>query len=479
MTREQPAGVVQRLGARAEAEPDAPALSARSADGHWTRLTNAELLRRVHTAGHALRSMDHPTGKVLIALPNGVDFFAWVLAAWSAGLTPLIAPPGSSERELDTLFSSQPEPRSATHVCRPAPQHEAADRGPVRPGPEPEQAWCMPSGGSTGLPRFIPVAGRPSQQLASQSRLLRSLGWQPRSTQLVMGPLHHAAPYTSAMTGLYADNHIVVVERFTREAVEDAVARFSPTWLQATPHQMALLLADKATVSRLAEHLTGLMHTAAPCPRPVKKAWIDLLGGDRLFELYGSTQMIGAVISSGTQWLARPGTVGRPHMTQVRIVGPDGAELPRGTVGEVFMRTAATRRLGAAQAAHLRAHGGGFYSVGDLGYLDDDGYLYLTDRVDDVINVGGANVSAREVEGVLLDHPDVREALVVGRAHDLLGQVVSALVVPADPAQPPSGADLRAFCAQRLEAHKVPASVETVPEFERSHAGKIERYRYQ
>ncbi|MFC1419295.1 AMP-binding protein [Streptacidiphilus cavernicola] len=499
MTRQREApvlspSVVRQLARLAADSPDELVLSARSSSGDWLSLTRAELGRHIDRATRELTA-GTTGGKTLVSLPNSAQFFIAVLASWNAGRTPLIVPPHSTPTELATLFTGVDERQEDVHEfpdLAPADLTPADLTGSAQPADaptaaytaedpvdEPAEAWYLPSGGSTGLPRLIPVAGRPIAQLSSQRILLQAMGWQPDSTQLVMGPLCHAAPFTSAMTGLLAGNHLVVVDRFTAAALRDACLRFPPTWCQTTPHQMAVIDSSDDLADAFGARLTGLMHTAAACPKDVKQAWISRLGGERVFELYGSTQMVGAVVNSGTDWLARPGTVGRPFMTQVRVVGEAGRRLPPGEVGEVFMRTGATRRLTAAETAHLRSQPGGFFSVGDLGYLDQDGFLFLTDRVDDVIIVGGANVSARETEHCLLTHPQVKEVLVVGRTHHLLGHTVHALVVPEDLGRPPAAAELRQHCAEILAAHKVPATVEFIAQFSRSRAGKIQRYRYQ
>jgi bile acid-coenzyme A ligase len=239
---------------------------------------------------------------------------------------------------------------------------------------------------------------------------------------------------------------------------------------------MALIGGDESLAGAFCGKLDGIMHTAAPCPADVKREWIARLGAERVFEMYGSTQMVGAAICNGAEWLERPGTVGRPFMTQVRIFSEEGRRLGPGRVGEVTMRSMGTRRITPTSAAHVRAHPGGFYGVGDLGYLDTEGYLFLTDRLDDVIIVGGANVSAREVENALTSHPAVREAIVSGRSHDLLGQTVHAAVVRTSNSDI-TAAELRAYCTGLLAAHKVP-SVEIVEELARSRAGKVQRFRY-
>ncbi|MFJ6194872.1 class I adenylate-forming enzyme family protein [Micromonospora sp. NPDC092111] len=479
-----PLPTYRRMRELARAEPDRPAVSARSADGRWSSLTRAELVALAEARAARLLA-EPPDPYTVVALPNGIGFLVAVLASWWAGRTPLVVAPESTAPELAQLFSGVGRPpeeiftfdESEPTTAAPATGRAAATSAVG--AAEPTTAWYLPSGGSTSLPRLVPIPGRPGAQLAGQSVLLAAVGWRPDADHLVLGPLSHAAPFTCALTGLVYGNHLVVVDRFGPGAVRDAVRRVPPTWCQLTPHQMAVIGGDPAFLRAFGERLVGVLHTAAPCPAAVKQAWLDGIGADRVYELYGSTQMVGAVVSRGTDWLERPGTVGRPYMTQVRILDEEGAGLPPGQVGEVYLRTAGTRRLSAAQSGHLRGRPGGYFSVGDLGYLDQDGYLFLVDRVDDVIIVGGANVSAREVEQTLVAHPAVGEALVVGRPDRLLGQRVHALVVRADAGSEPSAAELREHCVGLLAPHKVPVSIEVIREFERSSAGKIRRFRYR
>ena len=138
---------------------------------------------------------------------------------------------------------------------------------------------------------------------------------------MVVGPLFHAAPFISAFGGLVAGDHLVLPDRFAPAVLAAALERFPPWWCQLTPHQMQLFAADPKLTGLLCHDLRALMHTAAPCPEDVKRDWIARVGGDRLHEMYGATQMIGVAVCNGTQWLERPGTVGRPFMTQVRILG--------------------------------------------------------------------------------------------------------------------------------------------------------------
>jgi bile acid-coenzyme A ligase len=177
------------------------------------------------------------------------------------------------------------------------------------------------------------------------------------------------------------------------------------------------------------------------------------------------------------EWLARPGTVGRPFRSnEVLIADWDGRPLPPGEVGEVFMRSPWTRTFDSEGFHLLRGLGDGFYSVGDTGRTDGDGYLYLTGRLDDVVLVGGVNVNTREVESVLLTHPGIAEAMAIPRPDRLLGDVLHALIVPCDPADPPDIASLREHCQGLLSPHKIPMTADVVGALPRSHAGKVERF---
>ncbi|SDT80582.1 class I adenylate-forming enzyme family protein [Actinoplanes derwentensis] len=461
--------VWRTLRDRAATAPTSPAVSVRGQTGQWRTLTWRDFVDLVDF--RAARSTGVRVGArdaVLVEEPNGPEFLASVVAAWAVGRSPLVVPHGIPENERAALLGKLHATGGAFDGGA-----ETAD------GSEPDLAWFFPSGGTTGLPTLTPVRGLPRDLVASQQMLLSQMRWKPEGTQLVMGPLSHTAPFTSALAGLAGGNHVVVLQRWSLPAVLDAARRYPPTWFQTTPHQMSMIAAHEPAFTALVARLDGMMHTAAPCPEKVKAVWMDRIGPERVYELYGSTQMVGAVFCSGEQWLAHPGTVGRPFMTQVRVVDQRGRRLPPGQVGEIYLRSAATQRLQPAQLRHVRTLPGGFCSVGDLGNVDADGYLYLTDRVDDVIIVGGANVSTREIEAVLLRHPRVTDTVVVGRADSLLGMVPAAVIVADNAGPAPGIPDIQAHCRASLSAHKVPVHVEFVPAIERSPAGKVQRFKYR
>jgi bile acid-coenzyme A ligase len=208
----------------------------------------------------------------------------------------------------------------------------------------------------------------------------------------------------------------------------------------------------------------------------LKQAWIDWLGADRIVELYAGTEAQAGTIIFGSEWLAHRGSVGRVAAGEVQICDPDGNPLPAGEQGEVWLRTPPERRDTPTYryvGAEARTRDGGWESLGDMGWLDEEGYLYLGDRATDMILTGGANVYPAEVESALNEHPSVRSCAVIGLPDDDLGNRVHA-VVEADAASL-DVAELLAFCGERLARYKVPRSVEVVDEPLRDDAGKVRR----
>lgn len=249
------------------------------------------------------------------------------------------------------------------------------------------------------------------------------------------------------------------------------------TWLYLVPAMMS-------RIWRLPEDVRGrydlssletVWHLAAPCPPWLKEAWIDWVGGEVLMELYAGTEAQAGTVISGTEWLAHRGSVGKTLYGEITILGPDGEQLPAGTVGEVFMRRGegqppSYRYIGAE--ARTR---GDWESLGDVGWMDEDGYLYLADRRTDMVLVGGSNVYPAEVEAALDEHPQVASSAVIGLPDDDLGQVVHAIVQPAPGVDAVDLDDLRRYLADRLVRYKQPRTFEFVSEPLRDDAGKIRR----
>jgi len=214
-------------------------------------------------------------------------------------------------------------------------------------------------------------------------------------------------------------------------------------------------------------------HLAAPCPPWLKEAWIEWLGPERVWELYGGTEQQVITVLSGSEWLQHRGSVGRPvREGRIRILDDEGRDLPPGAVGEVYLRRAEGQPESYRYVGATARSRDGWESLGDLGFLDADGYLYLTDRLSDMILVGGANVYPAEVEAALDEHPAVRSSCVIGLPDEELGSRVHAIVQV-----PPSVTDeeLRAHLAGRLAPYKIPRTIERSDHYLRDDAGKVRR----
>lgn len=472
-----------RLLSLARTAADRPLLSVETSSGEWVSYTAGELAGRVAaTAGFTSDSGWQPGQNTVVAMPNGEGLIRAVLASWMLGATPLILPPEATESERQTLVSglgsayTDAFPFSAQGLAAACERVPLLPRGRP-PAVEPEVTWYLPTGGTTGLPGLYPVTPSPGKALGFVRDLMKAAGWHRDSVQLSVGPLSHAAPLMTCIAGITGGAHVVLPRKFHPLSLRSAVEQCRPTWCQLTPHQMALVDANDDLWRTLGQSLTGLLHTSAPCPDEVKRRWIDRLGGERVYETYSSTQATGSTLCDGLEWLARPGTVGRPfRSTEVLITDREGRSLPPGEVGEVFMRSPWTQVPHGKGFRQLRTRGGGFLSVGDTGRTDGDGYLYLAGRLDDVVLVGGDNVNLREVESALVAHPGVADVVVVRRPDPLLGDALHALIVPSDPADPPGIVSLREHCQLLISPHKIPMTADVVEALPRSHAGKVERF---
>lgn len=219
--------------------------------------------------------------------------------------------------------------------------------------------------------------------------------------------------------------------------------------------------------------LQAVWHMSAPCPQWVKRAWIEWLGPDKIFEAYGGTEGGGGTAITGREWLAKPGSVGKVSFGGVRILRPDGTEAAVGEIGDIHFPAAGKDRFRYIGAEAKTDASGGF-SIGDMGHVDEDGYLFLADRRSDLILRGGANVYPAEVEAALDEHPLISTSAVVGLPDDDLGERVHAIVHLREGAI----LDLTSIAAHmkdRLARYKWPASYETSDKPLRDDAGKVRR----
>lgn len=466
---------LKRLENLAQENPDAIAFVC--AD---ETITRADVLRRGYNLAVELHKAGvGPGDMVTIAVPNSIDFFIAYVAAWRLGATPQPISSRLPQRELDAIIElanspvviGAPEGSVEGKVCFPH-GHRAPDVDVSHIPFVVSQAWKAPtSGGSTGRPKLI-VSGDPAElDDDAQPPLMMDRG----GCLVMPGPLYHNGPAVWSCQAWLNGLTVVILPRFDAEATLAAIAQHRGSVLYMVPTMMKriLRLPDDVRMSYDLSSLRVVWHLAEPCPEWLKQAWIDWLGAERIFELYAGTEAQIATVISGPEWLSHRGSVGRVQPGTVKITDENGAELPVGEMGEVWMRSPRETPTYRYVGATARTLDGGWESLGDMGRLDADGYLYLGDRASDMILSGGANIYPAEVESVLQEHPAVKSCAVIGLPDDDKGNIVHA-IVEADPNEV-SDQELLAFLGERLVTYKCPRTIEFVDTPLRDDAGKVRR----
>jgi bile acid-coenzyme A ligase len=467
----------RRITDLATEHPDRVAVTCGGEEITWHALESAanRLARDLEGRGVGLGDM------VTVALPNSVGWYVAVAAAWKLGAVPQPVSARLPERELAAIVeladarvvlgvdpASFPGRQCLPVGYRPPP---TLDAGPLPDRVSP--AWKAPtSGGSTGRPKLI-VSGDPAVLDPEGDPPFPYVAHGQR--HVMPGPLYHNAPFIISLVSLLWDGHVVVLPRFDAEATLAAIDRHRAHTVYLVPTMMRRIwrLPQEVRERYDLSSLQVLWHIAEPCPPWLKEAWIGWVGPEKVIEIYGGTEGQAATIITGTEWLQHRGSVGRPFIGEIMIGDSDGNPLPPGEQGEVWMRWTRDAPPYTYRGASARRIQGGWESLGDVGYVDADGYLYLRDRVQDMILVGGSNVYPAEVEAAIQEHPAVRSCAVIGLPDEDTGNRVHA-IVQAAPEQL-TEADLLAFLGERLVRYKLPRSVEIVDVDLRDDAGKVRR----
>ncbi len=474
----EPISLSRILAFWAEQTPDAPAVTH---DGDTVSFR--ELDARTNRLARAYADLGVGQDDfVTIALPNGIEFFEATFATWKLGATPQ---PVSAK--LPAFERDQIVELGGPSLVVGVPAGETPPSGTGIPvgfepdptlsdAPLPERTAAsfkaMTSGGSTGRPKLIVSAAK-----AAWDPEADWLGFRMNGAVLIPGPLYHNGPFSWAVIGLFKGNHIVVTTRFDAEDTLRLIEthRIDLVYMVPTMMQRIWNLDDAIRNRYDLSSLAVLWHLAAPCPDWLKEAYIEWLGPEVIWELYGGTEGQGSTTIRGDEWLLHRGSVGKPNPAcEMKVVDENGESLPPGEVGEIYIRPLAgpgtTYRYIGAEAKAIK---GGWESLGDMGSMDADGYLYLSDRLTDMILSGGANIYPAEVEAAIDAFPGVRSSAVIGLPHEDLGQAVHAIVDA--PGGDVTENALLAHLGERLVRYKIPRTLEFVQEPLRDDAGKVRR----
>ena len=343
-----------------------------------------------------------------------------------------------------------------------------------------EGDFMLYSSGTTGRPKGIrrPLTFPPmGQGVVGATGFLRMLEMRAGEVYLCPAPLYHAAPIAWSMGAQRLGSTVVVMERFDPQEALALIDRYRVTHAQFVPTMFVrmLKLAPEQREGYDLPSLRAAVHAAAPCPVEVKQQMMRWWG-PRIYEYYSSTEGVGATFISPEDWLAHPGSVGRSIYGTPHVVDEDGNEVPTGAIGTVYFEGSTPFEYHndpEKTASTFDRRGWG--SVGDMGYLDEEGYLYLTDRKTFMIISGGVNIYPQEIENLLVNHPRVLDAAVIGVPNADLGEEVKAVVQPVEWADAGPGleAELTDLCRANLAGFKCPRSFDFDPELPRQDNGKL------
>ncbi len=460
-------------------------------------LTYGELDDRARRASHALsRAGVTRGGTVAVMLPNTATFFE---AVHGAGRLRAVVVPVNTHFKADevgwivrdsgaqavvttaeylpALGQVADVPRLLVEASMPDGAWPEAD-GEIG---DPEDGWptlMAYTSGTTGRPKGVSIGKNDFRRQAvgvAASGVRWNLG--PDDVHLLVGPLYHSGPSFWGQMHIAFGGAVVVMEQWDAEAALGLIERHGVTNTHMVPANFQRILALPEAV-RNGYDLSSLklvVHAAAPCPVPLKRAFMDFVGADKVWEYYGASEGGGTVISP-EEWLEHPGSVGKPFPgNEFAILDDAGVQLPAGEIGTVYAKPA-----GSSFEYHndpektAKAHHDGFFTVGDAGYLDDDGYLYLTDRKSDMVISGGVNIYPREIEECLFANPDVVDCTVLGVPDPQWGEVLYAIV------QPRVGSDIDEdavvdWVRDHLADFKRPRIVELIELLPRDPNGKVRK----
>ena len=481
----------------AAGHPDKPAVVYVPVEGETIVVTWAELDSRSNQAARLLLERGaNKDSLVVVGLPTCVEHYYASFGAWKAGACVLPLHDGLPDRERDNLLEVGSEWRPITvvgdwdlpdYACIKLSELQTLDGYDHAPLEDvvPHPGRAIGSGGSTGKPKII-IDPKPWSHVPGRWGPLTHLGLRHGQTMLLTGRLYHSMGFELSHLGLFEGHTVIVPEKFDAARAVDLIEEYRVQFIAFIPIMMQRIAKLPGIEDRDFSSIETFYHAGGACADWLKHKWLELVDPKKQWELYGSTEAKGQTIIRGDEWLERPGSVGRPYASQMKIFDEEGKELPQGEIGEIHMRNLPPPHIQAGGiwpqeptceyvgAPPPKVAGHGLTSVGDMGYIDEDGYVFLADRRVDMIKSGGSNIFTAEVESVLTENEEVADAVVIGVPDDEWGIRVHALIERRTGSA--IGVDeLNAFCRDRLLNYKAPKSYEFVDAMPRDPTGKIRR----
>lgn len=474
-----------------------------------TETSYGELAAKADAYGRGLQDLGLETGDVVVVLqPNGVELLAAYFAAIQSGLYVVMVNWHLVGPEVAYILSDSDAKAFIAHERFAEVAIAAADEaglaesgrfavgridgfsdvrelgagGEGRPRNRTAGSPMLYTSGTTGRPKGVrrPLTGAdPDEVPAAASGFFAIFGLKPFDdhVHLCGSPLYHTAVLNFVAISIQLGHTVVLMDRWDPEEMLRLIERHRVTHTHVVPTQLRRLLAlpaevrDKYAVSSL----RNVIHGAAPCPHEVKRRMLEWWG-PVVTEYYAATEGGGTAIT-GEEWLRKPGSVGRPWPKSViKILDEEGRELPPGEPGTVYMKMGGSKfEYHRDQAKTAKARAGDLFTLGDVGFLDEDGYLFLHDRKNDMIISGGVNIYPAEIENELVMHPKVADVAVFGVPHEDWGEVIKAVVEPAEGVEPDDEltGELLAYARERLAKFKLPKSIDYAAQLPRDPNGKL------
>ena len=470
----------------ARAKPDEPALIYISPEGKESVTTWRQLEQLSNRIAWYLIELGIKPGKsVIVALPNIPTHIALAFGIWKAGGCYVPISSRVPQRNMAEICRCVAPSLVVTNRKKPE-GYQSLSTAELRslcenyPETLPPDILAIPnlsncSGGTTGKTKVIQQNTAAGESGPGLHRWFRYSGMAFEQRQLLAGPLFHGAPHTAAFNGLYSGNTLVMPSSFDAADIVRLIKKYQIEYVQMVPTLMQRIIKLPDFHKEDLASLKAMSHTGGICSRDLKLQWLEIIPAERLYEIYSMTECIGMTYIRGDDWLKHQGSVGKMEGGHISIRDEEGNELPNGQIGEIFMSWGDwDLDVHYKNVPELESDSRGFKSVGDMGWLDEEGYLYFADRRSDMIVTGGENVFAAEVETVLKKHRKVVDAVVVGLPDKEWGHRIHAIV---ESSVPVTSKELIKFALDYLPPYKIPKSFEFVESIPRNESGKVVRSR--